>query len=91
MKNRIRDLDESHRNFRVTIFRQYGYYQRVESITVLIYSLVVQEGGNAGSRMVRHPDANGVVRLQYSIRVTVIYGHHRHNAICDLHNDPNTE
>lgn len=75
----------------VTSFGLFRCDHRAGRITVTIHLLDVPEDGISGSLIVRQPDENGVLSLQYVILVTIINGHHCHDVILDLRHDTNPE
>lgn len=91
MENFIRDLDESHRNFALIAFFQLMYDQVVGRLAVKMHQLDVPEDGNVRLLIIRQPEENGVLRIQDTIRVTIIDGKHRHSSIHELRDEPNLE
>lgn len=91
IENTVRDLYDSNLNFIITAYPQFGNDQRVGRITVTIHLLELLEDEDVFSLILRHSDANGVLRRQKDIRLTLIDFQHRHDAIRKLCKDPSLE
>lgn len=81
MPNRIREQDESHRNRKVTEFRQFEYYQRVSRFKVTIHPSDVPVDSSSGALIIRERDVYGIFRLRSGTRVIIIDGKHCHDAM----------
>lgn len=91
MNNIIRDLEESHRKCTSTTFSKIVYDQCGGIITVTVDQIEVPEDVNDGSLINRQMEANGVLRLQYNILVTIFDGHHNYYDTPDFRKIFNSE
>lgn len=89
--NRIRELDESHSNCTVATFRHFEYEQCIVRNTVTIHPLDVSADFNARYLIIREPAFVRAFLLRNDTRLIIVDGHHRHDGIYELHNDPNPE
>lgn len=64
MRNLICDVDESHHNFTVTVFLQFGYDQLFGEITVRIHPLNVPLNENSRDLIVTLTEPNGLLTFK---------------------------